>query len=90
MSLERKLKRVKLKQSKKKMQETLGLFGKIPDHCLTCFTPYDKNNKKQVTSWSVVVRNNEKKVNLYCPDCWNKARDLLKEIEGDIREKTDA
>jgi hypothetical protein len=90
MSLERKLKRAKLKQSKKKMQETLGLFDKIPDHCLTCFAPYDKKNKEQVTSWSVVVRNNEKRVNLYCPDCWNKARDLLKEIEGDICEKTDA
>lgn len=90
MSLERKLKRAKLKQSKKKMQETLGLFDKIPDHCLACFAPYDKKNKEQVTSWSVVVRNNEKRVNLYCPDCWNKARDLLKEIEGDICEKTDA
>jgi len=56
---------------------------------LTCHEPYDRMNKEQVMSWRVVVREEEEKVNLYCPDCWNKATSLLKEIEREVNEKTD-
>ena len=27
------------------IQEQRALFNKLPDHCLTCEKPYDKNNK---------------------------------------------
>ena len=89
MSAKRKLKRTRQKQAKKDMQITLGLFDKIPDHCLTCFAPYDKMNREHVMSWNVVVREKEEKVNLYCPDCWNKATNLIEEIGKEINEKTD-
>lgn len=88
MSAKRKLKRAKQKQAKKDIQVTLGLFDKIPDYCLTCHEPYDRMNKEQVMSWNVVVREKEGKVNLYCPDCWNKATNLVKEMEREINEKT--
>ena len=88
MSAKRKLKRTRQKQAKKDMQITLGLFDKIPDHCLTCFAPYDKMNREHVMSWNVVVREKEEKVNLYCPDCWNKATNLIEEIGKEINEKT--
>ena len=88
MSATRKLKRAKQKQAKKDVQVTLNLFDKIPDHCLTCFAPYDRMNKEQVMSWNVVVREKEGKVNLYCPDCWGKATNLIKEMEKEINEKT--
>ena len=88
MSARRKLKRAKQKQAKKDVQVTLGLFDKIPDYCLTCHEPYDRMNKEQVMSWNVVVREKEGKVNLYCPDCWNKATNLVKEMEREINEKT--
>lgn len=81
MSAKRKLKRAKQKQAKKDVEVALGLFDKIPEHCLTCQEPYDRMNKEQVMSWRVVVREKEEKVNLYCPDCWNKATNLLKQIE---------
>ena len=88
MSATRKLKRAKQKQAKKDVQVTLGLFDKIPDYCLTCHEPYDRMNKEQVMSWNVVVREKEGKVNLYCPDSWHKATNLVKEMESEINEKT--
>ena len=89
MSASRKLKRAKKKQAEKDVQVKIGLFDKLPDHCLTCFAPYDKMNKEQVKTWYVVVREKEGKVHLYCPDCWNKATNLIKEIRKETNEETD-
>tara|TARA_B100000963_G_scaffold314175_1_gene292568 strand:- start:502 stop:774 length:273 start_codon:yes stop_codon:yes gene_type:complete len=88
MSIKRKIKRNKAKQFKKDIKVTLGLFDKIPNQCLTCHAPYDKNNKEHVKSWNVVVRERQKQVNLYCPTCWNKAKDMLKQLEGNLNENT--
>ncbi len=89
MSAARKLKRAKKKQSEKDMQAKIGLFDKLPDHCLTCFAPYDKMDKEQVKTWNVVVREKEGRVNLYCPDCWKRATNLIEEIGKEINEKAD-
>ena len=88
MSAKRKLKRAKQKQAKKDVQVALGLFDKIPQQCLTCHEPYDRMNRDQVMSWRVVVREEEEKVNLYCPDCWSKATNLIEEMKREINEKT--
>ena len=63
------------------VDEKLGLFDKLPEQCLTCFKPFDKKNKEMVMSWSVVVREEEGAVRLYCPDCWQKANDYMKALE---------
>ncbi len=78
--------RRKAKKGKKKnKQEDIGgimdMFDKIPDRCLTCDKPYDKNDKEMVMTWNVVVRNKEQKVNLYCPDCWTRAQKIIKEFQ---------
>ena len=36
--------------------------------------------KKQVASWSVVVRQSPKKVHLYCPTCWRSALEVIDKI----------
>ena len=36
-------------------------------------------SKEQVMSWNVVVRSEENKVHLYCPDCWENAKKLVEE-----------
>ena len=54
--------------------------------CLTCGEPYDKTNKEHVTTWSVVVRKKEEKVNLYCPTCWNNAKEFLEQLKEHIDE----
>ena len=85
LSIERKLRRAQAKKSKKnaekEMAAKVALFGKIPNKCLTCEKPFDKMDREQVKTWSVVVRQQEDKVNLYCPSCWEMAVNLIKEVE---------
>ena len=80
-SFSRTIKRNKAKKAKKAMAEKVALFGKLGAECMTCLTPFDKKNKEQVLSWSVVVRNREDKVNLYCPSCWGKATQVIEDFK---------
>ena len=86
--MNRKQRRAAVKQAKKDgnedMIEKVALFGKLGNECLTCNKPFDKKDKEMVMSWSVVVREKEDKVNLYCPDCWTGAIDMLNEIKKDL------
>ena len=87
MSLERKLRRKQANKAKKKADKELAtkvaLFGKLPDKCLTCEAPFDKLNREQVMSWNVVVRQQEEKVHLYCPQCWDNAQKVIKQYMED-------
>ena len=87
MSLERKLRRKKAKLAHKKAERELAtkvaLFGHLPKKCLTCEAPFDKLNREQVMSWNVVVRQQEEKVHLYCPDCWDNAQQIVKDYMED-------
>ena len=62
-SITRKFKRQKERKNKKdaekEMAVKVALFEKLPDECLTCELPFDKTNKEMVTTWSVVVREEE-------------------------------
>lgn len=64
----------------KEMAQKVALFGKLPENCMTCNKPFDKENKQMVMEWNVVVRNDRESVNLYCPTCWDKARQLVEEL----------
>ena len=92
-SLERKLSRKIANQQKKdaekEMAAKIALFGKLPDNCLTCQKPFDKMNKEQVMTWNVVVRNEEEAVNLYCPECWEKALGILEDFKKHLEEKNE-
>ena len=94
MSTETKKTKRKKKGKKKKLAEQelatkIALFEKLPDHCLTCEVAFDKMNKEQVTSWSVVVRKEENVVRLYCPTCWDKALQITTEFKKHLQEKYD-
>ena len=78
--IKRKIKRKKEKKAKKELDEKIFLFSKMGDECLVCKKPFDKKNKDQVKNWNVVVRQKEKKVNLYCPTCWQQAREIIQEF----------
>ena len=79
MTSSRKIKRAKEKRAKKEIKQKMNMFSRLPDECLSCSKPFDKTDREQVSSWTVVVREAEKKVNLYCPDCWGKARQVVEE-----------
>ena len=70
------------KDKEKDLKQKLNMFDRIPDHCLTCNSPFSRKNREQVQSWFVVVKNAENKVNLYCPSCWDKATKLVEEVYG--------
>ena len=61
-----------------KLKSTLMMFDRMPDECLACEEPFDKQNKEMVSSWYVVVREKEEIVRLYCPICWGKAQQVVK------------
>ena len=87
MSLERKLRRKKAHKAKKNAEKELAtkvaLFGHLPKKCLTCEAPFDKLNREQVMSWNVVVRQQEEKIHLYCPECWDNAQKIVKKYTED-------
>lgn len=71
------------KKQKKSKTKTSGfegmmdMFDRIPESCMTCDKPFDKKSKQMAATWSVVVRKKEKKVNIYCPDCWGTAKRVI-------------
>ncbi len=69
------------KGGNKELSEKIFLFNQMPDECMACLKPFDKEDKQMVMEWSVVVREEEKVVRLYCPDCWDKATKLVKDLE---------
>ena len=74
------------KNESSEVDEKMALFGKLPDECLACLAPFDKKDKSQVMTWSVVVREQENKVNLYCPVCWSNAHKLIAQIKEELNE----
>ena len=79
MGLERKVSRQRKKLAEKEMAKKMGLFSQLSEECLSCLTPFDKTNREMVQSWTVVVREKEKEVRLYCPDCWSTATKIVGE-----------
>ena len=69
------------KGGNKELSEKIFLFDQMPDECSACVKPFDKTNKDMVRSWNVVVREEEKIVRLYCPNCWHKAKTLIEQLE---------
>ena len=83
MNLERKIKRKKERENKKLEQKIKGklmMFDQLPDNCLACEEEFDRTNKEMVQTWSVVVREEEGIVRLYCPECWDKAIEVTKQF----------
>ena len=91
-SLKRKMARNALKKQKKaekKMAKQLMMFDMLEDECSACNKPFDKKSKEHASTWNVVVREKEKVVRLYCPDCWGKANKMIEEIQNDLRVQTE-
>jgi len=66
------------------MAEKMMMFDQLPDECSACVKPFDKKDRELVMSWSVVVREEEKIVRLYCPTCWEAAQKAVKQVYGEL------
>ena len=76
--------KMKTQKTSKSMNTTeqISLFQKLPDCCSMCEAAFDKKSKPMVTTWSVVVREKEGIVRLYCPDCWREAKKLVSNLDN--------
>ena len=72
----------KKKKAEKDLQQKMNMFDKLPDACDACEKAFDKKDKSMVQSWNVVVREAAGVVRLYCPNCWDMAIKLIKEVEN--------
>jgi predicted RNA-binding Zn-ribbon protein involved in translation (DUF1610 family) len=75
----------KRKAIEKDLKQKMMLFDRIPDHCVSCEKSFDKTDVDMVVSWTVVVRNEQDSVNLYCPECIEKAKTII----SDFKKKQD-
>ena len=69
------------KRAQKEMAQKLNMFDKLPGACMSCNKDFDKKDKDMVMSWTVVVRKEQDKVNLWCYECWQSAKDTLAEMQ---------
>ena len=76
-----------LAKSKKAVDATdkIASFSNLPNECSACVKPFDKTDREQVNTWSVVVRDTDT-VRLYCPECWSSALEVVKQYEKDINQ----
>lgn len=83
-SIDRKIKRKQKKRAKKQLErdikQKMNMFERLPEECSACEAAFDKQDREMVMSWNVVVREKENIVRLYCPTCWNKAQEIIKEL----------
>ena len=77
-----KIKKKKGKKFEKELARKMSLFDKTPSCCLVCETPFDKKIKEMAMTWYVVVREEKKEVNLYCPPCWETAKKIMEEVKN--------
>jgi len=75
------VKKNKKKASKKKeamLEKKMTLFNKLGQECNACKKDFDKTSREHAMTWKVFVREAEKTVRLFCPECWGKAETLIK------------
>tara|TARA_R100001015_G_C4445919_1_gene37802 strand:- start:153 stop:431 length:279 start_codon:yes stop_codon:yes gene_type:complete len=64
------------KKTQDKMKKQIGMFDLLPKECSACEKVFPKTREAHM-SWRVVVRDEEKQVRLFCPECQNKVNELL-------------
>jgi len=78
----KKLKRAAKKKKEKavveevqtKLKKQMGMFSRLPDSCSACQKNFPKTREAHMT-WQVVIR--KEKVRLFCPECQEKAKQLV-------------
>ena len=68
------------KDVNEKLSQKISQFGNLPEQCNTCDEAFDKRDKDMVKSWSVVVK--QEVVRLFCPNCINKAKEVIENAKN--------
>ena len=70
------------------MADQVHMFGKLPEQCTACQKPFDKKNKDMVFSWNVEVK--QEVVRLFCPECIEKTKEVIKNYEHNKETEQDS
>lgn len=79
MSLKRKLQRNKKKKAQKELKDKVMSFDRMPDCCVMCYKDFDRKSREMANTWTIVERREEKRVSLFCPECWDNGLAAVKE-----------
>jgi len=63
-------------EAQTKIKKQIGMFNRLPQSCSSCGAVFPKTREAHMT-WRVVVRNEKQQVRLFCPDCQQKAKELV-------------
>lgn len=77
--MNRKERRTLQKKMGKETVQTIDLMLNPGDCCLHCKKSYDKKDKEMVKTWFVEVFNKQKRVDLFCPECYKEVQNGRKE-----------
>ncbi len=72
----------KKNKGNEKLAQKISTFEHRPDTCSACTTAFDPKSKEHAMTWRVVVRENPTRVSLFCPQCIQKAQEVLDEKAG--------
>ena len=61
-----------------KLNQQVNMFERLPGKCSACQKHFPKTREAHMT-WRVAVKNKEQQVRLFCPDCIEKAKNLVEE-----------
>ena len=63
-------------ETQNKIKKQMNMFDRLPKICSTCEKRFPKTREAHMT-WRVVVKTEKEKVWLFCPECQQKAKDLV-------------
>jgi hypothetical protein len=62
--------------TQKEAEKQIGMFSKLPTTCSACSADFPKTQEAHMT-WTVVVKSEQEKISLFCPDCMQKTREII-------------
>ena len=71
------------KNAQQKLQRTVGAMLSLPDECVSCKAPFDKKSREMANTWNVMVYEQQNKIYLTCPGCWDKVNLIVEEKENE-------
>jgi hypothetical protein len=72
--MNRKQRRTAEKMMGEEAAKTVSLMLSLPEKCLTCEAKFDKKSREHAATWHVEVFNEQKRVDLFCPECQEKRK----------------
>ena len=71
------------KDAQERLVQSVSMFGLRPDNCSICNAAFDKDSRERALTWRVIVKPEEQKVTLICPDCQGKIDEGLEKVFGE-------